>query len=389
MKLSILVIAFQGVRSHPLRSALAIVSLGIGVVGVVTMAAAASTVADSIQQKALMAGGPVATFEVTVEAKGRFVPDLLTAVANDLQQQDPSIRVSRGGTADGLTALIDGEPTSAEVSFIEAGLREIRPMVLTSGSWIDDQPRLVPFAVVNRALVLHGTGLGEHALLSGADHTPLPVAVVGTVDDGTTTPRMYISIASARDWVAIRGASFHESLTVSAPGLTPEATRARLNELSAMTDVPAAWAVRRTDTLSDFADSLRATRSSFAIVGYLGLLTAIIAIGNLGLSTVRERAAELSVRRALGAGSSDILLIMLVESGIMGVLAGLLAIPSSMLLYSTIGNAFNAPFGVALPPYPLEYAVVGFAVGLGASLLAGAVPAIRSATLPIATFSRE
>jgi len=204
MNRSILAIAFQGVRSHLLRTMLAVISLSIGVVGVVTMAAASATVSDSIQQKSLMAGGPSVTVEITVQAP-RSLPGILTAAMHDLRGQGLDIHVSRGGTLDGLTASLDAG-ASAEVRFVESNLREIRPFVLVSGTWVDDTPRFQPRAVANRAAErLGGASVGASVLLSGIDRSPLRVVITGVVDDGSNAPTVFVSSNSASAWLDARG----------------------------------------------------------------------------------------------------------------------------------------------------------------------------------------
>lgn len=167
----------------------------------------------------------------------------------------------------GLTASFDAG-ASAEVRFVESNFRAIRPFVLVSGTWVDDTPRLQPRAVANRAAErLGGAAVGASVLLSGIDRLPLRVVITGVVNDGSNAPTVFVSSNSASTWLDDRASSFSELLTMSGPGLEPEAIAGRLNELSGLMDVLAIWTVRRTDTLGELEDSLRSTRSSFAIAG--------------------------------------------------------------------------------------------------------------------------
>jgi putative ABC transport system permease protein len=111
-----------------------------------------------------------------------------------------------------------------------------------------------------------------------------------------------------------------------------------------------------------------------ALVAFLGVLSAL-------LSIELERAHELAVLRSLGFSPRELTLTLLTQTGLLGVAAGLAAIPIGMglavLLVHVINRrAFGWSMDFVVTPAPL---VAGVALAVGAALLAGVYPSLRAA----------
>jgi putative ABC transport system permease protein len=183
--------------------------------------------------------------------------------------------------------------------------------------------------------------------------------------------------------------TINTTLEVSAPDLTSDTLSTRLKLLDDFSANHTSWTVNRRDTVQQLQNEVAATRSSFLTVGVLGILATAFAVANVGLSALRERSSELSLRRALGARRWHIPFIMVLESQIIALLAGALSIPLSFAIYPTIANQFGAPFGVSSPPYPWVSAWAGLALGMVTALLGSIAPALRALKIPISTMMRE
>ncbi len=118
----------------------------------------------------------------------------------------------------------------------------------------------------------------------------------------------------------------------------------------------------------------------------LVFLVACANLGNLLLVRASERAGEVGVRRALGAGRGDILRTLLAESMVLAaagtLLGGALAVQILPLLVRWLG----AIRGVDTLDAGLTWPVLAFAAGIGVLtlLLVGLVPAARLARRPLA-----
>ena len=109
------------------------------------------------------------------------------------------------------------------------------------------------------------------------------------------------------------------------------------------------------------------------------------------MSLQLERGRELATLRATGMTRPQLWALTLLETGLMGVVAGLLALPVGyalawILVYVINVRSFGWTLQMDLRP---EYFVQALAVAVVAALLAGIYPSIRVGNLEIATALRE
>ncbi|NJQ13472.1 ABC transporter permease [Streptomyces bohaiensis] len=150
--------------------------------------------------------------------------------------------------------------------------------------------------------------------------------------------------------------------------------------------VPLTGAIVRVDTVDDLASTLSMLRGIFFGVGAITLTVGVIGVLNIGLASLRERAEELALRRALGARRLDVAILVLAESVLSGLLGAATAIAGATgLFYALVPALWGSAGNVG---FPLSAGVAGLAAGVLAGLAGGAVPALRAARLPIATVMR-
>lgn len=122
-----------------------------------------------------------------------------------------------------------------------------------------------------------------------------------------------------------------------------------------------------------------ALRFLATIVAFIGVLSALFLLQI-------EKQREVGVLRAVGLSQSQLRRMVLIETGLMGLAAGLLALPTgfalSMILIHVINKrSFGWTLQLSLDPWAL---VQGLLVALGAALLAGVIPALRLSSMPAA-----
>jgi macrolide transport system ATP-binding/permease protein len=114
----------------------------------------------------------------------------------------------------------------------------------------------------------------------------------------------------------------------------------------------------------------------FLLLGGLSLVVGALGIANITLVGVMERTAEIGLRRAIGATRGHIAAQFLFESAAMGVVGGLLGASIGVLIVIGV-SAYQVWSPVLDPAAPILAPLVGGAIGL----LSGVYPASRAARL--------
>lgn len=143
----------------------------------------------------------------------------------------------------------------------------------------------------------------------------------------------------------------------------------------------------REASLTVFDRTFRVT----VVLRYLATLVAFVGVLSAVAALVLERSRDLAVLRAQGLTPRQVWGLVLGQSGLMGLVAGLLAIPVGLALAGVLIFVINRrSFGWTLRP-EIDLAVLGQALllAVSAALLAGLYPARRAARLPLPEALRD
>jgi putative ABC transport system permease protein len=132
---------------------------------------------------------------------------------------------------------------------------------------------------------------------------------------------------------------------------------------------------------------------TFAITGALNILATLVAfVGVLSslLLLQLEKQREVGILRAIGLTARQLWGLVMLETGLMGAAAGLLAMPTGyvlalILIYIINRRSFGWTLQMDLQPGPF---VAAFVVAIAAALLAGIYPAYREGKMPAAEAMR-
>jgi putative ABC transport system permease protein len=128
----------------------------------------------------------------------------------------------------------------------------------------------------------------------------------------------------------------------------------------------------------------RVLRLLALLVAFLGIVSALLALQ-------LERAKEMATLRAIGLTPREVFAEVLLETGLLGAISGLLALPLGALLASLLVHVINKrSFGwsleLAIAP---ESLLAALALAIGAALVSGLYPAWRMARAAPARALRE
>ncbi len=126
--------------------------------------------------------------------------------------------------------------------------------------------------------------------------------------------------------------------------------------------------------------------------GGIALFVGAFIIFNTLSITVAQRAREFGLLRMIGASRRQILRSVLLEAAAIGLLASVIGMGLGFLLAKGLQALFKA-FGIDLPSagtvFETRTLIVALAIGLGVTVVAGLVPAIRATRIPPVAALRE
>jgi putative ABC transport system permease protein len=344
----------------------------------------------------------IASFRTTVE---NWLDETLTA---DLYVTSPMVTVNRGTTMDPeLAPKIQAVPGVGAIELIRnvdvrsPEFGNVRVNAVTSARRRD--PRLYRSATVNPkdiwqeiengAVIVSEPFANRHHLQPGdnltleSDRGPQTFHVVGVYYEYSSDQGLILMSLSVyrRFWndPDISGVSVY-----TAPGADVNSVEDAVRAAMGGTDV----IVQSHRALRDAA--LVVFDRTFAITTALRIISVIVAfIGVLGalMSLQLERTRELGTLRAAGMTIPQLWRLTLLESGLMGATAGVLSIPTGLVLAAILIYIINLrSFGwtIFFTAVPLTY-LEALAVSVLAALLAAVYPMVRLRRLQVTEALRE
>ncbi|MCP2249264.1 ABC transporter permease [Lentzea aerocolonigenes] len=433
---SALVIGGQGIRARKLRTFLSMVSLFLGVLAVVTVQAGAAIAERAMLTDVELQAGKDGTIMgyipgekgapgiVESTLKGRA--DAVAMISSQAIIGEPGVRpineggmpfeyAGKGGNYYGPEMYCDssgvcqeqkkpekkpdGQAIEVSMVALTGDIRPFKPYRPISGSWLDftTAPALAPRIVLNEeaAKGLTRYRIPGEMMIEGATHHVTP-QIVGVVEDGSGSPRIYMRLDELRTWMPsapantdanrFRGGTQLEVYLQPDSGDLQQLLKAKLvgagidqNQLHFQT----------VNSKERMESQLKIMRLIFLGMAFLVLLIGVAGILNVGLATVGERVEEFALRRAVGMSRMLLAGIVLAETLLTGLLTAALAIGAGaaglQVALMMFGHRFPSLQGTV---FPWEAGMAGVIAGLIAGVLGGLIPAIRAARIPIATVMR-
>ena len=139
------------------------------------------------------------------------------------------------------------------------------------------------------------------------------------------------------------------------------------------------------DQSEALSESLGFLQTALLVFALVAVFVASFIIQNTFRIIVRQRQKELALMRAVGATGGQVIWMVVIEAIIVGAFASILGIAFGFVIAQGLTGVMSA-IGFDLPsttaPLAMRTIIVGVAVGLGVTVLAAVLPAIRASRIP-------
>jgi putative ABC transport system permease protein len=244
-----------------------------------------------------------------------------------------------------------------------------------------DREDTIPVVVVNRAFAERTwpgeDPVGKRLQLGGADATPAEVTVIGVAGDvyhhdlqaGTVQPAIYQPLAQADARFASIAAR-----TDGDPAVLANPIRDALRAIDP--DLPAYWVQPAQVWVDQSRSGPKLLGIIFSVFGIAAVLLASVGVYGVLAFTVAQRTREFGIRRALGAGESGILGLVLRQ----GIRQLVIALPVGLVLAFGLGRILQGVLANVSSVDPVSFLGVPILLAL-IVVVASLVPARRAASV--------
>ena len=120
-----------------------------------------------------------------------------------------------------------------------------------------------------------------------------------------------------------------------------------------------------------------------AAIAAVSLLVGAVGIANTMFTSVLEKTKEIGVMKAIGARNFDIMVIFLINSGMVGLVGGILGIGLGSAISSILPNVLSGfgPGGQLKTVIPISLLISALLISIGIGMIAGIIPAYSASKL--------
>ncbi len=388
-------IALKSLTAHPLRVALALVAIVIGVSSVIVMVGIGKGAEVEIRRK-IEGMGPnllVIAPARSTAVKGQtgslgIMTTLLVKDAAVIQQECPAaVRVAPAYSKK-MPVKYENVSYGTKVVGTVPAIQQVRNVQIQSGSFFDedDDKVMAPVAVIGPTVVqnlFYGSDpVGESIRIGKILFRVIGVtSSKGNVSGDDEDDQIFIPLRTSMN--KLMNVTYLNNIFVEASGVD--------DVYRAETDIR--WLLRERHhiregkdndfTIQNQADVVEAAgavaRTFSLLVGSIALVSLLIGgVGILGvmLLSIRERVVEIGLRRAVGARRKDILVQFLVESSFLGIIGGLMGVVLGIIASEFVGSVSGMPMALSV-----EHILLSLAFSVFIGMVFGIYPSWKAAGL--------
>ncbi len=402
-----LLMAFDTLRQHKLRSFLTILGVVVGTVTVIVIAAFVSGI-DSRVSKEIESFGTNSIYAFKFDPGFNFNPSMEERTRPPLTEADAEAIRSECVNCEYVSPFMspvdfvsgpftervnvrnkEVEMTNATVQGAAADYFQMGVTNLAEGRYFTDieEAQRGKVAVIGvdvaNTLFPYSKALDQDIQIEGRNYRIIGVLkereifLIGAEDPNNENKAVYLPFKTIKQLYPANEDCF--IMATAKPGKMNDALEEMKNILRRTRKVP--WdkpnnfGVQTSDQIiQQFGAITSGIFILMVAISSVGLLIGGIGVMNVMLVSVTERTKEIGVRKAIGARSIDIITQFLIEAATLTGLGGVLGI--------VIGVLLSLLIKMILPTYiPLWAPIVGFCVSVGLGVVFGLLPAWKAARL--------
>ncbi len=385
-------LAVRNIRYRKKRSWLTIIGTLVGILAIVSLVSIGQGLQNSVQSQFQELGGD----KVFISPGGNSISSRFTSSTAKLTEDDiTAVRNTRGveqasgvisstqqvGYANQKTFLsIIGLPTGPGGELI----RETQGLELEKGRFLRDTDR---YSLVITENAAENAFEEEIVLRSKLDINGTEYRVVGLIEaTGNGGGSIYMQMDAARKLMDKEN-EYDQIITRISGGFTPgeveENVRDRLRNARNVEKGEEDFTTRTAaDIIESFTSQLALIRGFLVGLGAISLLVGGVGIMNTMYTSVTERTQEIGVMKAVGATNWQILRIFLIESGIIGLIGGLLGTALGLGISYAASGIISQQVGLPMQPGTSPELIIGsLAFAFTVGTVSGFFPARKAAKM--------
>ncbi|MCX6120218.1 MAG: ABC transporter permease [Ignavibacteriales bacterium] len=392
----IIKMALTAIRSNKLRSALTLLGIIVGVFSIIGVMTAVQVLQNSIEVG--LSGLGTNTFQIQKQPAIATRTQWLKSLKwKDITYEQAKIVKERVTLAQYVGIGVFQDEQTVQFGSLktnpDVGVGGEEPEGMRTNNWTikdgrnitDDDVKYASYVIilmsdVENKLFPHGGAVGSIVKMGAHRYT-----VIGTFESKGST------IAESENKVVIPLSTFLNqygkirSVYIKVKAKSPEMYNDCVEETQMILRTIRKVAPGDEDNFSlSSNDSLIATFNEFTLyvklgvgfMSFIALIAAGVGVMNIMLVSVTERTKEIGIRKALGARRSNILSQFVTEAIVLCQIGGIVGVGLGILGGNLTALALNFP-----PVFPLDWALIGFAITTFVGVVFGVYPAWKAANL--------
>jgi putative ABC transport system permease protein len=405
MKKDYFILAFGNLKHRGLRSWLTILGVFIGIAAVVALI----TMGDGLRTAVTGQFSTLSTDKLTIQNAGTGMGPPGSTVVKKLNEHDVDIIKSVNGVEEVTSRLIriaktefnknlnfnylvsipnDAKQAETAYEAVNLKLEEGRLLNPTEsgkvvlGASIGKEEAFGKEILVGNKILIQGKSFEVIGILKQSSSFQLNSAILINEDD----LKKLLNIEDEYDLIVAQVSDSKEAGTIAER--IKEALRKDRKEDVGEEDFSVQTSVEAISSVNTILNIINLIVGGIAAIS---LLVGGIGIANTMYTSVLERTKEIGTMKAIGAKNKEILWIFIIESGLLGLIGGIIGAGLGIALAFGVSGIANTAIGgnflsVSLS-YPLIFGAILFAFVIG--LFSGLTPAIQASKLkPVEAFRR-